>query len=283
MKTDHIIDKIQKLLAKAESSRSTGNLEEAALFSAKVTELLTVHNLRMGDLDTKNESDVEGVAADDLGITRQFGRWTVNLLFLLCKYNFCKTVFHSSVKDIRFNRRGRPVKIKDNNYNVTLIGQPENIEVVSYLFSVLKSQFERISKAEWKVYLSSIRRQILDRGYSENSPIYKKPWAYTNVSNKAKWLTSFYLGAVNGVRLKLEENQQHAEAEYGSKINDLVLVKDAAVSAWLEENFPNIGTMKSRRKTVDDQAYQKGIATGRESSMARGLATGQSIATRFIG
>ena len=66
MKTsENLIEKIQKLMAKAESAKNMGSTAEAEVFAAKVNEMLMKHNLSMMDVESyKTESPViesEGV------------------------------------------------------------------------------------------------------------------------------------------------------------------------------------------------------------------------------
>ena len=60
MKTsENLIEKIQKLMAKAESAKNMGSTAEAEVFAAKVNEMLMKHNLSMMDVESyKTESPV---------------------------------------------------------------------------------------------------------------------------------------------------------------------------------------------------------------------------------
>jgi len=278
-----ILIKIQKLAAKAESCKEIGNITEAAIFSAKVSELLTLHNLAMADLDFEDQSEVEGVKYSDLGVTSKQGRWTVNLMSILCEFNFCDSVFHTSFKNIRYNSKGRPVRVKDKNLKVTIIGRPENVEVVKYLYSLLKNQFEVMSVGAWKTYIKGYQEQILKLGYSKTSSAYKQPWkSFKQINTKDKIITSFYLGAAQGIRSKLTEQMNEAKANYGSKITDLVLVNDNAIGAYMEQHHGKLGSFRNSKRSIDGAAYNKGREAGRNASMAKGVATGQTVSTKMI-
>jgi len=278
-----ILIKIQKLSAKAESAHELGNIAEAAAFSAKVSEMLTIHNLAMADLEVEEQSDVIGEKNDDLGVSKSMGRWTVSLLTTLCEFNFCHSIYHTSTKGYRYNRRGRRIAIKDKNMSVTLVGRPENVEVVKYLYSVLKLQFENMSAKAWKVYLKELRSAGFLKHYSKDSIEYKKPWnSFRGVSNRQKYITSFLLGAVLGVHQKLTEQQVAAEKTHGNKITDLVIVNDAAVQSWVDDKFPKLGSMINRSRKIDGDAYGKGQSAGRNASMAKGVSSGATVSTKFI-
>ena len=283
-----ILEKIQKLAAKAESAKELGNINEAAAFSAKVSELLTIHNLAMSDLDFEERAPVKGEKLDDLGVSASQGRWTVSLLSVLCEYNFCGSMFHTTTlgSKIVYGRRGpKRVRIKDKNLAVTIVGRPENVEVVKYLYSVLKRQFESMAYKEWKVYLKDIRAELMKKypDYTCSDKAIKTPWKYfTGVSNRAKYTTSFFKGAVIGVRTKLSEQQRKANEVHGAKITDLVLVNTAEVDAWMANEFPDAGQFQSRKSKVDGNAFRKGQEAGRNASMAKGVSTGDSVATKMI-
>ena len=51
MTRDKMIDRIQKLLAHADSAKKLGNEEEAQAFAAKVNELLLKHKLSMSSVE----------------------------------------------------------------------------------------------------------------------------------------------------------------------------------------------------------------------------------------
>lgn len=264
-----ILSKIQKLSLKAESAKELGNLAESIAFSSKVSEMLTLHNLKMSDINTEDETDVDGFESDDLGLTSTNGRWTINLLSVLCSHNYCSPIY------TKINQK--------NDYKVTIVGQPENVEVVKYLYSVLKVQFERISKQEWKKYLTKTREEIGNKFNDLDKEHISKPWKYFNgVSTRFKYITSFFKGAVSGVRTKLNDQRREAEQKYGNKITDMVVVKDADVKEYISKEFPNLGTFRSRRSTINREAYESGVKVGSNASMAKGVANNESVATTML-
>lgn len=272
--SNSILKKIQKLAAKAESAKELGNLAEATAFSAKVSEMLTINNLAMSDINIEDESEVDGYFVNDLGLSTKQGKWTVNLLTVLSEHNYCSVVYQQTGK---------------SDYAATIIGQPENVEVVKYLYSVLKRQFETIAKQEWKSYLEKTRKELQEL-YPSESPVliqepalFKKPWKYfKGVSSRSKYLSSFFRGAVIGVQLKLDEQRKEAENIHGAKITDMIIIKDADVQAWKEKEFPNLTKMRTRKISVNGEAYNTGIKTGKNASMAKGIANGQSVATTML-
>ncbi len=260
-------------MAKAESAKEIGNLNEAAIFSAKVSELLTKYNLEKADLNTTEESDVGHADYDDLGITNSQGGWTSSLLNIICKFNYCKMITNSMGSTIT---------------HVTIIGAPENVEIAKYLYEILKGQFELIGKVEWKKYLSNTRKEIVLLKYfgetiDSNHVAYKKPWKYfKRVSARGKFLKSFYMGAVSGVHTKLQEANDEAKIEHGTKITDLMVLTDTTLEDYMNEIFDGVRNVKGRKKKVDMTAYRSGQEVGKNASMAKGVANNDSVATKML-
>jgi hypothetical protein len=277
MVKESIIQKIQKLTAKAESSREIGNVEEAAMFSAKVTELLTKHNLEISDIDVEDNEDVTGDRADDLGLSIKQGKWTIHLLSIIGEYNYCEIIYHTSRK---YNGRGRVVK--EAKASATIIGRPDNVEVTKYLYSVLKRQFEQMSKGYWNTYIKSIKKRVSEMTGIPAAKI-KNPAKYVSgVTTRQSFYKSFYLGAVKGVKDKLEAQFKEAEQTYGAKITDLMIVNDGDIKSYMSEHFPDVKQMSSRRTKIDGSAYRQGVEAGKSSSFAKGVASGATVATKML-
>jgi hypothetical protein len=271
---ESIISKIQKLVAKAESAKEVGNVEEAAAFSAKVNELLTRHNLAISDIDTDDVDEVTGVRLDDLGLTTKAGKWTISLLSVIAEHNYCSTIYHQSRKI-----KGFRVKT-ESTASVTIIGRPDNVEVTKYLYSVLKRQFESMCKSEWNAYVRTAKQRISE---TFNVPVKDVELKrYAGVTKRPTYIKSFMIGAVHGVNRKLTEQAAKAKQEYGTKMTDLMIVNNADIDSYMKEHFPDTTAMRRNRSRVDGTAYQKGQAAGQSAQMARGMTGGTSIPTKML-
>lgn len=275
---DKIIDRIKKLAAKAESLKEIGNIEEAALFTGKVNELLTEYNLNMVSINTEEMPEVEGQHDATLGLTK---RWKIDLLSTLCGYNYCEAIFHRHSNGLKRTKYGIR-RDYDNERTVTIVGRPENVDVVKYLFGLLVEQFERMAAKEWKAYILNIRRMLLENGVSKDSTFYKDPTQLDSVTRGYKFKNSFFVGAVHGVNRRLKEQMATAEERHGEQINALVRVNDADVQAYIKSKMGKIGTMRHGNTEIDRAAYNKGVEAGRNTAMARGVAAGESIATKML-
>lgn len=279
-------DKIKKLLDKAESAKQIGNLEEANAFAGKVNELLLKYNLSKKEIiEHQEELEVSGVDSD-MEVKKAHGEWMAQLLNVLCEYNYCKPIFTSR-------------KI-DKEYKITIIGSYENVEVVSYLYDVLKGQFQRLAKKafsdrikEWQkanTYsnistLLNARIKMEDiKELKDGSCTIKKPWKYVkSFPNRGKFFKSFYLGANVGINQKLKEDKARMEkSEIANQVNALVKINDAAIVKYMELHYPDIKTSSSSTRKVDPFAYMNGKAAGQGASMAKGLSNGDTVATKML-
>ena len=275
---EKIIDKIKKLAAKAESAKEIGNIEEAAAFSAKVNEMLTQYNLDMAELGTESEEEIGDEKFFDMNLNY---RWKIDLLTVLCEYNYCECFFTRHVKGYKATRSGYKTTY-EREHSSTIIGKPENVEVVRYLHSMLVSQFQTMAGNAWGAYLKDVRRQLVELGYAPNGRVYKDPAKYTNATSAHVYKTSFYKGAVAGVLKKLKEQMEKAEQKHGQKMTDLMVVNNAAVQAYMKEHFGKMGTMRNSKSELNASAYRKGVEAGKNASMARGVATGDQVATKML-
>jgi hypothetical protein len=221
---------------------------------------------------------VEGHYDTSLGLSQ---RWKMDLLTILCKYNYCEAIFQRHYKGTKYNKYGS-YAVYENERTVTLIGRPENIDVVKYLFGLLVEHFERLSAKEWKGYISEIRQAMLAAGIAKTHPLYKNPTTHKNVTAGYKFKNSFYAGAVYGVKRRLQEQLEKAEIEHEGQMNALIRVNDADIQAYIKANMGKIGKMRNGGSDYDSTAFSKGVKAGQNASMARGVSTGDTIATRLL-
>jgi hypothetical protein len=112
----------------------------------------------------------------------------------------------------------------------------------------------------------------------------KRPWKYSkSFPNRSKFLKSFYMGANSGIKKKLEADKIKAkQSEFANQINALVLVHKNAVDKYMAEVHAGLETKTIRNRKVDGRAYHEGQKAGENSSMAKGLSNGDSVATQML-
>lgn len=135
---DKIKDKLKKLLAKADSAHEIGSIEEAAIFMAKVQEILLRYNL---DIEAAGLRDKEknpvGYDVIDLknrhGWNKTQGDWMIRLYNEVSGYNMCKIVSHGLS-------------------SLTLLGEQHNREMVIYMCSFIIPKIPPMARESYKNY-----------------------------------------------------------------------------------------------------------------------------------
>lgn len=124
-----IVDKIQKLLALAQSS----NPNEAALAAARAQELMIKYAVEEADLNKNRIGVVPNEAIEtealELGY-KSLPHWQIHLANALSKSFFCRV----------FYRRGR---------DCFVVGRKSDREVLKATFRALKSDIERLADKAW--------------------------------------------------------------------------------------------------------------------------------------
>lgn len=225
--------KLQKLYDSAKKINSEGEAQAAA---AAIQRLLTQYNLSMSELGVEEENNgitehpCSGYTYKSIG-----GYWEYRLAYVLCKYNFCKCFMRGTYK------------------NLLIVGSKENIEMVNWLRSMLADRFVEFSKKRFKEYQETIDFAL--------RPI-----------SKDKYQRSYLMGVVEGLEQKLrsEQEQDRKNAEYGAKVNALIVRTDTAVMEYMNKKY-TMGKGKSIRVNYD-AARCSGIVDGRNTQLYKPIA-----------
>jgi len=225
---DKVKDKLAKLLRLQEGANKIGSLEEAATAAAKIQSLLFKYNLAMADISSKeNTPEVEKSIIDleSMGRTKTSGKWMEALANVLARHNLCKVVLVAQTQ-------------------VYIFGQPENVKVVSVLFTQLVHRLKGMSKQAFKDYNGFEKKNTFLRGY--------------------------LLGAVRGIDTKLTENKREMEAkEVG--MTAMVLASDKLVTQAVENHFSG-GLKKGKASKVSGQdGLRRGFKDGKEMSFNKSI------------
>ena len=235
-----IIDKIIKLMEKADSAKEIGSLAEAEAFAAKAQKLLAEYNLTKADL-TKEEQAAEII---DIEMPSKVpgigGRTSFNIMAVVARFNWCQAYTYG--------------KAKDNK--MIIIGSPENIEVCQYIHSQLVLAFISIGNVEYKKYKEDFEPYM--------NPKTGKPIGFDT------YMRTFFRGAADGLYKKLsDERKEFEEAHKDStaiiRTNEVV-IKDYVAAKWG-------GTGRGRRTSYDNSsgAYSKGVEAGKKVSIKKGV------------
>jgi hypothetical protein len=225
-----VADKITKLLKMAQSAKEIGNIEEADAFLGKANDLLLEYNIEHSDLDMSDKRRKIEITMNTVSYhDNQAGsRWRLQFLQILCEYNFCDLVKRS------WSSTGSYV----NNHMAEVMGQPENVDAVLYLFNNIATQLLFIAQDSY----TKIDAE-------------KRPVRYS-------YLKDYLLGAVHGFRDKMKALRKEQEAKYEG-LNGLVLYNAAAIAEYIENKYPDLRKGKTYRSIkVDGDVYRKGYKEG---------------------
>ena len=198
-----IIDRIAKLLKLAEGKGTTP--AEAATAAAQANRLMLKHNINQATVDGV-DLDPSMLEAIERGVLWEGGRivsWRMELACGVARLNQCRVLIHAATRPTH----ARP----ERRAHLSIIGRPSNSAVVSYLFTFLAREIDRLAKAA-------------DHGWE----------------SARSFRNSFRVGAVRTVLTRLSEDrdEQRREARFAKQSAALVLVDkhDTDVAAYTKRH-----------------------------------------------
>ena len=252
-----ILSKLKKLQRLYEGAKAINSEAEAQNAAAKIQNLLTQYNLSMVDLeaavDDEPKTNVTEEKLDDSWQRKCGGFWDQLLLYGICKYNFCYTIVSGQYTH-RINRNGKMVFEKRHKYIV--IGEPQNIEVVKWLFNVLAGQLYRLALKRYEEYREDDRQAVMRLFVGEKK------------MHRGTFLRSYLAGAAKGVQDKLREERER-ELQAQVQVNALVLRHDQQLNDYVAENYKDLRASKPGH-IGSYQAMQQGREDGRMGNITRG-------------
>lgn len=92
MELDSVLKKLRKLQKLYEGTKKINSEGEANAAAAAIQRLLTMYNLSMDEIGKEEERKDEILEEKMSGYTYKSigGEWEFRLLYVLCKWNFCK-------------------------------------------------------------------------------------------------------------------------------------------------------------------------------------------------
>ena len=236
---DSILSTIQKLQRLAERA---GTPDEAANAAAKVQALLFKHNLTLAQVDSHVEQPGAG-DYENRTFTLEAGsfhiEWHRKLASVLARFNFCKMVQYGGSAKVGF------------------IGQPHNIEVVTYLYGYLAREIKRLGLEAMRIHCDS-----------------------TKPSQQGAWVRAFCLGAVNTIHTRLYAQRQQDERASAAS-TALVHVSDARLAQAVTRYFPKLH--KAATPAPSRNAYANALGREAGARIALNKAVTGGSTTRRLG
>ena len=240
MTREDLITRVAKLKAHADSAKDLGNLKEAEAFATKVQALLTEHKLEMSEIEFTDYVESEPVeqewlSGEDYGQGRKSKRtlWVQTLASGIARTNSCKIVVQTGSNSICF------------------IGKKSDREIVTYLFTMLVPELDKISRRE---------QRLAKRDWNE--------WH----EFPRNWRRSWLEGAADGIYNRLKDAEKKAEQQAGLATgNALVRLTSAKqeVEQWMaKQRYRKAGNMGG---ALNGAAYGKGKAHAKGMNLRRGI------------
>lgn len=237
---DKILERIGKLIDKAQSSESIGSIHEAEIFMNKARQLLIQYNLSESDIKKKEDdyiiellhyNEIVNIKSND-GII-----WVQSLINIICEYNLTKYIHLS--KTYSYYIVGTKVNI-DFTKNLINTMIPVFLNLCSKRWS--EHQYQLAMGLAWEVKRNKFRRDYLDGVVIGVNLAYKKEKEKQEEEEKTE----------------IEKNKQIGEE---GPITTLIRVNEIIIQEKVNEFFNDLKSVKNREKKLSN-AVDIGIEDG---------------------
>lgn len=226
--TEKLIDKIKKLLAKANDAAVTQ--EEAAAFAAKAAELAAREQLELNDIDWTDRQAARPIGRyhfwpqnHDIKPTKTRVAWMEQMCHTVCQSQQCEIVLMGG-----------------NSFDI--IGREGQVEIAAYLCAYLT-------------------RFALDMSWRDYGVEYRRCQAEGRVWEARGFRASWLNGFSNRVRQRLLEQREQIKLEYSQSTALVRLDTELAeVADWMKANMQ---TRKSKALAGRSGGHGRGYAKGR--------------------
>lgn len=248
MEMQDVLKKLRKLQNLYEGAKKIDSEGEAMAAAAAIQRLLTMYNLSMDEVEQSHEDDADKVLEEQTsGYTYKSigGSWEFRLVYVLCKWNFCKCF-----------------QVGSTYKKLIIFGKKENLEMVKWLRDMLSERFVAFSKKRYKEYK-------LTREYAI------KPIGIDTYQR------SYLLGCAEGLDAKLKEESRkdkEADQELGSKITALVVRNNTAIDEYIQAKYKVGRGRRTAEKMNSARAF--GYNDGKNTSLNKPIAAGKMQASR---
>lgn len=227
---NNILDKIRKLIKHERSARSIGSIHEAAIFAAKIQELLDQYNLQMSDVDYQEARST--VNSDKILFARELNFWRRSFLAFIANLQGCHIVHGGG------------------------------------FFIVVGNEIDRLLVVDLFIYFEGLGTHLADRSAREWQQTAEYRRKRKKALHTRDYKNSFLLGYSSAVskRMKEERNKVRESSETGLIY---IGNKLADAQEWTRDNIAtrqirNLAP-KSDRFKID--AHRRGVAAGRSVAM----------------
>ena len=236
---DQILSKLRKLMALYEGAKKIDSEEEANNAAAKIQNLLTKYNLSMSDISEDAAQKPEDLIKSEVSSSYDKnigGYWRFDLMYTICKWNFCKCFLYGKREDKR----------------MIIFGEEQNLTTVKWMYSMLCTTFVKLGKAKHKVYA----KQMESNGM--------KPMSWD------KYLRNYLPGCAKGLDWKLSNESlkmKKESEEMSTKITALVVQKSDAIKKHMEDRYHSEKKKVNMPPRTSATAYSEGVKDGQKVNL----------------
>jgi len=254
---DSILERIQKLYNNSLSFKKMGSLAESEAFMLKVQALLSEYNLEMSLLGEKAEKST--VTEDKIkykGLV-SYGDWEVDLMTVICKYNWCKCIYNSY------------------STTMTIIGRGDNIGVCKYLYNYITINLAALSKQSYYGKIDAYAKQADEKyGVAFRKNLGKdakfEEFLHKNkyIPYRRYYIRDYLAGAVEGIDTKFAIQQREQSKQAG--VNGLILFNKAKLDEYILQFHGKLFSDDSK-VPKRGQGYNEGYSDGKNLRIGEGI------------
>lgn len=199
--------------------------------------LLTQYNLTIGDV-SQEEQDRDVVKESVMSCYRFKsigGDWEFRLMFVVCKWNFCKVFRYGKTKD----------------KNMIFFGKAENMETVKWLYNMLCERFVSFGKARYKQYQETEDYLV--------KPIGLDTYLRRYLEGCAKGLDAKFQEEADREKIQNEDKDKDKDKDYSAKVTALVVRNGAEIDKYVGEKFGGYQKGRAMPSAKRDSCFTYGF------------------------
>lgn len=236
-----VLKKLEKILRLMDGATTPGEAEAA---QAAANRLLLEYNLSLADVHSFTGAEKEKAEkAKTVGETADInfrsksigGKWKLELMMVLCRYNFCSVLWRDRLKTL------------------TIIGTKANAEIVHALWESLCERLVEIGKNKYKQYKEMSDEEI---------------WQIQEEINHVGYDTyqrRFLYGCAVGIEQKLIAEKNEMKRLYEAKFTDLILYNDKALQQFISTKKTKSARTHNKKQ---DGIFSEGVKTGKMTNLS---------------
>lgn len=273
-KEEKLLHKIRLILAKA-NDPSVDEIE-ANTFMAKANKMLLEHNLSMSQVKAGEKMNIRHEQSA-FGYGKMYiegNSWERTLLAIICQANLCDSVITPSEKTMH------------------IIGRPDNVESVMYMYEVARDIFRRMSRERYNAH----KKEILDEhdtGLYKRVELAKMLEQQKLLTYRTTFIQAYLKGAVIGLHSKLTLDRMQAEADdrsdlsrrsqdgeditaivpLSTQLSKLAEECKSEIEEFKKEEYGDLGNSKKMRVDKESEITQLGYEDGKNTNLVKGVET----------